>query len=97
MENSDLLLPHLVSTYNLCISESYFPNELKAWDISSLVKKDDAFSETNFKPITVLSSFSKIFQRLMYEQVMNFAKFFCLLYYVVFGNAIIRNMRFKIP
>ena len=33
-ENSDLLLPHLVSTYNSCISESDFPNELKAGDIS---------------------------------------------------------------
>ena len=36
MENTDLLLPHLVSTYNLCISESDFPNELKPEDISSL-------------------------------------------------------------
>ena len=75
-ENSDLLLPHLVSTYNSCISESDFPSELKAGDISSLFKKDDAFSKKNFRPITVLSSVSKIFERLMYEQVMPFVECF---------------------
>ena len=62
-ENPDLLLPHLISTYNSCISESYFPNELKAGDISSLFIKDDAFSKKSFRPITVLSSVSKIFER----------------------------------
>ena len=54
LENSDLHLPHLVNTYNLCIYENYFPNEVKDWDISSLLKKDDAYSKENFRPITVL-------------------------------------------
>ena len=66
----------MVSTYNSCISESDFPNELKAGDISSLFKKDDAFSKKNFIPITVLSSVSKVFERLMYEQVMPFVECF---------------------
>ena len=38
-ENSDLLVPHVISTYIACISEVYFPDELKARDISSLYKK----------------------------------------------------------
>ena len=75
-ENSDLLLPHLVSTYNSSISESDFPNELKAGDISSLCKKGDVFSKNNFRPITVLSSVSKIFGRLMYEYIMPFVECF---------------------
>ena len=75
-ENSDLLLPHLASAYNSSISESDFPNELKAGDISSLFKKDDAFSKNNFRPITVLSSVSKIFERLMYEHLMPFVECF---------------------
>ena len=69
-------MPYLISTYNSCISESSFPNELKAWDISSLYKKDDAFNKKNYRPITVLSSVSKIFERLRYEQVIPFAKCF---------------------
>ena len=75
-ENSDLLVPHVISTYNTCISEVYFPDELKAGDISSLYKKDDAFCKKNYRPITVLSSVSKVFERLMYEQIMPFAECF---------------------
>ena len=73
-ENSDLLFPYLISTCNSCISESYFPNELKAGDISSLNKKDDTFKKKNYRPITVLSSVSKIFERLIYEQVIPFTE-----------------------
>ncbi len=75
-ENSDLLVPHVISTYNTCISEVYFPDELKAGDISSLYKKDDAFCKKNYRPITVLSSVSKVFERLMYEQIAPFAECF---------------------
>ena len=66
----------MVSNYNSSIPESDFPNELKAGDISSLFKKDDSFSKNNFRPITVLSSVSKIFERLMYEHVMPFVECF---------------------
>ena len=58
------------------MSENYFPSEPKTGDISSLFKKDDAFCKKNFRPITVLSSVSKIFERLMYEQIMPFAQCF---------------------
>ena len=74
-ENSDLLLPYLSSTYNTCILKNSFPNELKPGDISSLFKKDDAFNKKNYRPITVPSSVSKIFER-MYEQVIPFAECF---------------------
>ena len=64
-----VLLLYLSTTYNSCILENYFPNELKSGDISSLFKKDDAFNKKNYRPITALSSVSKIFERLVYEQV----------------------------
>ena len=75
-ENSDLFLPYLSSTYNTCILENFFPTELKSGDISSLYKKDDVFNKKNYRPITVLSSVSKIFERLMYEQIIPFAECF---------------------
>ena len=82
-ENSDLLLPYLSSTYNSYILENYFPNELKSGDISSLFKTDNAFTKKNYRPITVLSSVSKIFDRLMYEQVIPFAE--CFLSFLLCG------------
>ena len=72
-ENSDIFLPYLTDTFNLCLSENYFPNKLKDGDVSSLFKKDDAFCKKNYRPITVLPATSKIFERLLYDQVMPFA------------------------
>ena len=72
-ENSDIFLPHLTDTLNLCLSENYFPSKLKDGDVSSLFKKDDAFCKKNYMPITVLPATSKIFERLLYDQVMPFA------------------------
>ena len=64
------------NTYNLCILENYFPHELKSGNISSFFKKDDAVNKKNYRSITILSSVSKIFDRLMYEQVILFAECF---------------------
>ena len=61
-ENSDLLLLYLSSTYNSGILKSYFPDELKSRDIFLLFKKVDAFNKKNYRPITVPSLVSKIFQ-----------------------------------
>ena len=72
-ENSDIFLPYLTDTFNLCLSENYFPNELKDGDVSSLFKKDDAFCKKNYRSITVLPATSKIFERLLYDQVVPFA------------------------
>ena len=59
--SSDVFLPYLTNTFNLCLAENYFPNELEKGDVSSLYKKDDALNKKNYRPITVLSSTSKIF------------------------------------
>ena len=74
--NSDILLPYLTDAFNLCLSELAFPHELKAGDITALFKKGDTFSKKNYRPITVLSAISKIFERIMYEQIMPFVECF---------------------
>ena len=55
-ENSDIFLPYLTDTFNLCLSENYFPNKLKDEDVSSLFKKDDAFCKKNYRPLNCLCS-----------------------------------------
>ena len=74
--SSDIFLPYLTTIFNLCLAENYFPNELKNGDISSLYKKDDPLNKKNYRPITVLSSTSKILERLLYDQLMEFAENF---------------------
>ena len=51
------------------MSECYFPKELKAGEVSSLFKSLDAFIKKNYRPITVLSSVSKICERVLESQI----------------------------
>ena len=51
------------------MSECYFPKELKAGEISSLFKSLDGFIKKNYRLITVLSSVSKIYKRVLESQI----------------------------
>ena len=68
--NSDICAEPLQKIFNECVSKSQFPDELKAADVSSLFKKDVSTSKTNYRPISVLPTVSKIYERLMYKQMM---------------------------
>ena len=59
----------LQKVFNVCVSKCQFPGELKAADVSPLVRKDVSTSRTNYRPISVLSTVSKIYERLVYKQL----------------------------
>ena len=58
------------------MSKCTFPEELKAGDITSLLKQEDTLSKKNHRPITVLPAVSKIFERLMGNQMLSFVQSF---------------------
>ena len=52
-----------------CIEQSSFPNELKCADVTSLPKNGPSNTRTNFRPISVLPTVSKLFERIMDKQI----------------------------
>ena len=76
MENSEVFSVAIQNLFNSGLSKSTFPKELKAGDISSLFKKEDAFTKKNYRPITVLPSVSKIYERLVQDQMLTFVQSF---------------------
>ena len=66
--NADIFAILLQKIFNSNLAECYFPKELKAGEISSLFKSLDAFIKKNYRPITVLSSVSKIYERVLENQ-----------------------------
>jgi fructose-1,6-bisphosphatase/inositol monophosphatase family enzyme len=46
-----------------------FPDRLKYAVVNPLFKKGDRSSIANYKPISMLSSFSKVFEKVMYNQL----------------------------
>ena len=67
--NSDVCVEPLTQIFNDCIEHSSFPNELKCADITSLPKNGPSNTRTNFRPISVLPTVSKLFERIMDKQI----------------------------
>ena len=49
--------------------ENKFPKELKIADITGILKKQDLLDKTNYRPISILPTVSKIFQRIFFNQL----------------------------
>ena len=49
-----------------------FPNELKIAQVSPIYKAKDAILFSNYRPISLLSIFSKILEKLMYDRLLDF-------------------------
>ena len=69
-ENSDICSTVLHKLINTSITSGTFPDQLKIADISPVFKKDDATNAKNYRPISVLPSVSKVYERLIQNQLM---------------------------
>ena len=54
---------------NNCIKNKKFPDILKYADIVPVFKKGDTTDKSNYRTISTLSNFLKIFEKLIYSQV----------------------------
>ena len=93
-EIADIFSEVLQSNLNSCLAKLEFPKQLKAGDVSALFKNTDTLSKKNYRPITVLPPISKIFERIMYEQMMTFVISFCQIFSADLERGIIHNTHF---
>ena len=63
----------MATLFNKCRKDGYFPSELKIAKIIPLYKNKGKISEiSNYRPISMLSVFSKIFEKLIQKQLNDF-------------------------
>lgn len=62
----------LSNIFNDCLQNGIFPDALKVAKIIPLFKKDDKKSMGNYRPISLLPAFSKILEKLIYNNICNF-------------------------
>ena len=66
------ITPPLVHIINLTLDTGYFPDKLKVAEIIALYKKGDKDLISNYRPITLLSNISKIFEKIIYSRLIYF-------------------------
>ena len=62
----------ICDTINSCIRNCMFPEELKWADITPVFKKGDRTDRSNYRPISILPTFSKVFEKIIFDQINNF-------------------------
>ena len=70
---------------NLSLSEGIFPTELKLANVIPLYKADDAFLFNNYRPVSLLCVISKVFEKVMYNRLIDFLETFAILNNSQFG------------
>ena len=81
----DEMILGLVIIFNKSISEGIFPELLKTAKVIPIYKKDDTNFAKNYRPISLLSVFDKIIEKLVYKRVHSFLSKHNVLYKYQYG------------
>ena len=68
-ENTDIIASFLHSSFNTPVTNSEFPSVLKQANITPVFKKGERYSTDNYRPVSILPSVPKIFERCMFCQI----------------------------
>ena len=71
--------PHLARIINKSFAEGTVPNQLKVAKVCPIYKNGDATKVSNYRPISVLPSISKVFEKLVYNRLINYLTKFSIL------------------
>ena len=75
----------LSDLFNVCIAQGVFPDCLKIAEVIPIFKKGDHDLATNYRPISILSQFDKIFGKLIYIRISSYLEKYDLLSKNQFG------------
>ena len=58
------------------MSNKRLPDELKLADVPAIYKKDDPNKSKNYRPVSASSVVSKVFEKIMHDQISQYIKSF---------------------
>ena len=70
--SNQIVADSLAIIFNKCIKEGRFPDALKLAKIIPIHKGDSVLTVSNYRPISLLPIFSKIMERLIYNQFIEY-------------------------
>ena len=70
----DSYLPIITKIINESITEGTFRSELKLAEVSPVFKKLECMNKENYRLVSLLSHMSKVFEKILYNQLDDFMK-----------------------
>ena len=70
--SSEICSESMQVIFNDCIQNDVFPDLLKLADVTSLHKTEEKTRKKNYRPVSVLPTVSKVFERLLDKQIIDY-------------------------
>ena len=67
-----IMFPIISDLFNLNVKTGVFPDDMKVAEVIPIFKQNSKMNCSNYKPISLLSSFSKIFEKIVYKRVYSY-------------------------
>ena len=75
-ENMDIMSNIFYDNIDKCFSESFFPDDVKRAEVIPIfkkdIKKDSKNLKENYRPVSILSNISKIYETCLYNELSNY-------------------------
>ena len=72
-KSAHLICPVLAASFNLLMAEGIFPDILKVGKVTPIFKKGNLEEIGNYRPVSTLPIFGKIFEKILYCRIYRFA------------------------
>ena len=68
----DLFAIFIYNNYNKCLLDETFPEDLKTAEVAPIHKKKKRTDKNSYRPVSILSNISKIYERSFYNQMYDY-------------------------
>ena len=69
IESAEILCHPFSELFNYILNKSRIPQQWKLGEVTPVFKKDCSLTESNYRPITILPSLSKVFETLVHTRI----------------------------
>ena len=73
--SKSVIAPQLSTLINITVDTGVFPDRLKKAQVTPLFKKNDPLVISNYRPVSILPIFSKLFEKVIETQLNDFFGF----------------------
>ena len=78
IDSVDAYVPIFTNSINSSVRNGTFTEELKLSEVTPLFKKADPFDKLSYRPVSLLSHVSKVYDRIIFNQISkNFELYSC--------------------